>query len=69
MFIKRQSIFFSTISQNSTSTLLKQKLIDSPITDFSLRCKTFVYRIEKSNAELEIALFLEFNLIIVSITP
>ena len=41
------------------TTPLKQKLIDSPITDLSLWCGIFVYRVEKSNVEIEINLFLE----------
>ena len=39
---------------NSLSLPLKQKLIKSPITDFSLWCGIFVYKVEGSNVEIEI---------------
>ena len=49
---------------------LKQKLINSPITDFSLWCGICisVYRVKKSNVKIEISLFLEFNMFIVLMT-
>ena len=49
---------------NSLSLLLNEKLIKSPVTDFRFQCRIFVYRVEKSNVEIEIALFLEFTLFI-----
>ena len=45
---------------NSLTPLLKPKLINSPNTDLSLWCAVVVQRLEKSNAEIEIVLFLEF---------
>lgn len=58
------------ISSNSTilgdpnplTQLLKPKLINSPYTDLSLLCAVVVQRLEKSNVEIEIVLFLEFVL-------
>ena len=49
---------------NSLSLLLNEKLIKSPVTDFRFQRRIFVYRVEKSNVEIEIALFLEFTLFI-----
>ena len=45
---------------NSLTQLLKPKLINSAYTDLSLWCAVVVQRLEKSNAEIEIVLFLEF---------
>lgn len=47
---------------NSLTQLLKPKLINSPYTDLSLLCAVVVQRLEKSNVEIEIVLFLEFVL-------
>lgn len=72
----KQFIFFLTISPNSTissdtnkwSTTIGKILINYPITDLSLYCGRFVYRVEKSNTENEIDLFLWFSLLVVSMT-
>ena len=51
------------ISSNSTIlSVPKPKLINSPYTDLSLWCAVVVQRLEKSNVEIEIVLFLEFVL-------
>ena len=65
-------IFLSTISPNSTTWIpvnclshtLKEKLINSAITDFTLWCGIFVFRVEKADAGIEKALFLQFNVCI-----
>ena len=45
---------------NSLPQPLNQKLINSPIINFSLQRGTFVYRVEKSNEEIESFEFLNF---------
>ena len=42
---------------NSLSPQLKQKLINSIISDFSLWCRIFEYGVEKSNMKIEFLLF------------
>ena len=56
------------IPVNSLTPLLKQRFINCLITDLSLRRGIFVYKVEKSNAEIQIALFLEFILFIALMT-
>ena len=53
---------------NPLSNPLKQKLINSPIPDFSLWCGIFGYRKEKSNLKIEVALVFEFILFIMPMT-
>ena len=47
---------------------LKQKSINLWRTLKSLSCGNFVYKVEKSNVEIDLALFLLFKLVIASIT-
>ena len=56
------------IPMNSLSLAMKQKLINSPITDSSLWCQIFVCRVEKLKVETELVFFPEFILIIVLMT-
>ena len=56
------------IPVNLLSPSLEQKLINSPITEFCLRCGLLVYKVEKSNVKIEIVLYVEFNLFLVSTT-
>ena len=44
------------MAMNSLSPQLKRKLINSTISDFSLWCRIFEYRVEKSNMEIEFLL-------------
>ena len=56
------------IPMNSLSLAMKQKLINSPITDSSSWFQIFVCRVEKLKVETELVFFPEFILIIVSMT-
>ena len=70
LFYQKAILYVLIISSNSTilgdpnslTQLLKPKLINSPYTDLSLLCAVVVQRLEKSNVEIEIVLFLEFVL-------
>ena len=63
-FIKRPSFFCELLVQitpylvillNSLSLPLKRKLIDSPVIDIRWQSGIFLYRMEKSNVETELA--------------
>ena len=56
------------IQVNFSSAPLNKKYINSPITNFSLSYGIFIYKMKETNAEIELALFFEFNLIVASIT-
>ena len=53
---------------NSLSPPFKQDLVNFSITDFSLICEIFKYRLKKLNLNIEAALYREFDLFITLIT-
>ena len=59
---------YLVIQMNSLTSSLRHKWINSHISDLTLWCGIFVYRLEKPNVDIKIALFFEFILFLASMT-